>query len=261
MNNPIVTYNVTFNCLAIQTGWDNSMLCHQYYSGLAKCIKDIMGQQVKPFTLSTMKNLAHTIDSHHWECFCEKSILKILLRTPKIWTPKFCTPELHLPLNTPLCFPSYSDKSLNPTSDKLGKDGKLTFHEWQHHFDNNMCLFCGSAGHMINGCPKSLAKAHASQVIEYSDYDNSNSEIFNSDDYDSENSGLKNSGSGIPKNPESVNSDSEDPDSKNPDSEMPILKILFLALLKILTLKILNLMIPTPTLTKQTSSLYRPKPH
>jgi hypothetical protein len=31
--------------------------------------------------------------------------------------------------------------------EKLGKDSKLTQQERQHHQDNNLCLFCGQAGH------------------------------------------------------------------------------------------------------------------
>ena len=41
-NHQIVKYIVKFNHLAAQTGWDNCALYHQYYSGLARCIKDIM---------------------------------------------------------------------------------------------------------------------------------------------------------------------------------------------------------------------------
>ena len=69
----IVKYNVNFNCLAIQTGWDNSILQHHYYSSLAERIKDIIGQVGKPSTLTELKNLAHSINTHHWEQLCKKS--------------------------------------------------------------------------------------------------------------------------------------------------------------------------------------------
>ena len=61
------------NRLAIRTGWDDSVLRHRYYSGLAEHIKDIMGQQGQPATLEQMKQLAHSIDSRHWEHLREKS--------------------------------------------------------------------------------------------------------------------------------------------------------------------------------------------
>ena len=64
-NQRIVKYNVKFTHLVIQTGWDDSILHHHYYSSLAEQIKDIMGQQGKPATLEAMKALTHSIDSCH----------------------------------------------------------------------------------------------------------------------------------------------------------------------------------------------------
>ena len=52
-------------------------------------------------------------------------------------------------------------------SDKLGKDGKLTDEERQRRFANNLCLFCGGAGHSARDCTKksfATAKARAAQV-------------------------------------------------------------------------------------------------
>ena len=68
----ILKYNIDFNRLAIQTGWSNNVLWHQYYSGLAEQIKDVMGQQGKPANLPEIKTLAHAIYSHHWEWLHEK---------------------------------------------------------------------------------------------------------------------------------------------------------------------------------------------
>src|SRR5271163_209771 len=72
-NQHILKYNVEFNRLSIQTGWSDGVLRHRYYAGLAERIKDIMGQQGKPSTLTEMKTLAHSIDSRHWEWLREKS--------------------------------------------------------------------------------------------------------------------------------------------------------------------------------------------
>src|SRR5271169_3318696 len=72
-NQRIIKYNVDFNHLAAQTSWDNSVLHHCYYTGLAERIKDVMGQQGKPATLGAMKLLAHAIDSCYWERAREKS--------------------------------------------------------------------------------------------------------------------------------------------------------------------------------------------
>jgi hypothetical protein len=72
-NDRIINYNVKFNHLAALTGWDDSVLRHRYYSGLSERIKDIIGHQEKPSTLSAMKYLAHSIDSRHWERLRERS--------------------------------------------------------------------------------------------------------------------------------------------------------------------------------------------
>src|SRR6202045_1977069 len=43
---------------------------------------------------------------------------------------------------------------------KLGADGKLTPEECQWCFDNNLCLFCGAAGHKANECHKRTLRAN-----------------------------------------------------------------------------------------------------
>jgi hypothetical protein len=190
-NQHIVKYNVEFNRLAIRTGWDDSVLRHRYYSGLAERIKDIMGQQGKPATLDEMKTLAHSIDSRHWERLREKS------RAGKGKSDKPDKPDAksddksddkgkkpppgnNSNNNNNKGNKSNSGKPGKPSSssgnsasisDKLGKDGKLTPQERQRRFDNNLCLFCGGVGHSAKDCPKSSssaakAKARAAQAKE-----------------------------------------------------------------------------------------------
>ena len=72
-NQRILKYNVEFNRLAVQTGWNDSILWHRYYSGLAEWIKDAMGQMGKPSALDDMQTLAHSIDACHWERIHERS--------------------------------------------------------------------------------------------------------------------------------------------------------------------------------------------
>ena len=193
-NQCIVKYNVDFNHFAVQTGWDDSILRHRYYSGLAEHIKDIMGQQGKPATLEAMKTLAHHIDARHWERLREKS------RSDK------SKPDNNRSDNSKSDKKPNNNQTSNNNSnnsnntnnsnkknnnsnnnnrsgkqssasgssvapDKLGKDGKLTPQERQRRFDNNLCMFCGGVGHVASGCPKSnssasKAKARAAQASE-----------------------------------------------------------------------------------------------
>jgi len=39
-------------------------------------------------------------------------------------------------------------------SDKLGRDRKLNSNEHKHCIDNNLCLYCGSKDHKVDGCPR-----------------------------------------------------------------------------------------------------------
>jgi hypothetical protein len=189
-NQRIVKYNVEFNRLAIRTGWDDSVLRHRYYTGLAERVKDIMGQQGKPATLDAMKLLAHSIDSRHWERIREKSRSGKSKSDDKPDNSKTDKGNKsddkgkssssnnnsnnskgnNKNSNKSGKTPSSSGSS-NPLADKLGKDGKLTQQERQRRFDNQLCMFCGGVGHIAANCPKasssaSKAKARAAKPKE-----------------------------------------------------------------------------------------------
>jgi Domain of unknown function (DUF4939) len=228
-NQKIVQYNVKFNRLAIRTGWDDSVLRHRYYSGLAERIKDTMGQQGKPATLEAMKTFAHSIDSRHWERLHEKSRSRNSDSSSENSAPysvtrsgSSVTPPSSKPNSTPSDF---SAKPLAFVPHNLGKDGKLTFQERQRRFDNNLCLCCGGSDHRVKECPKSVAKARTAQAKEYSDSEDSdsgNSDSSSESENSDSNSGNSDSSS---RNSDSAsgNSDSSsensDTDSGNSDSE------------------------------------------
>ena len=182
-NQCILKYNIDFNRLAIQTCWSDNVLQHRYYFGLAKQIKDVMGQQGKPANIPKMKTLVHAINSCHWEWLCKKSCSnkpapnkdnKSQQKSEKKpgtsssnstkWNPSTSTSSN----NNKLAKPSASSTFI---SNKLGKDSKLSAEECQGHFDNNLCLYCGGTGHKTADCKKaaastSKAKAHATVVKE-----------------------------------------------------------------------------------------------
>lgn len=223
-NQHIVKYNVEFNRLAIRSGWNNNVLRHRYYSGLAERIKDVMGQLGKPPTLSAMKDLAHSIDSRHWERLREKS------RSDNSALNSENSDALpsSKPIPTPSDFSGKPRKTLASISDKLGKDGKLTFQERQRRFDNSLCLYCGGTGHMVKECPKSLATVRATKNSDSGNSDSENSDRTYSDsgnsDSESENScsarsDLEDSDSGDSDPENSENSDPTYSDSGHSDAE------------------------------------------
>jgi hypothetical protein len=146
-NQHIIKYNREFNQLVtICTGWDDGVLCHRYYSGLAECIKDIMGQQEKLAMLDKMKFLVHSINSRHWECLRERSLAgrnksdnhdksdsKNSKSDDKGKTPACRSNQPNQSKNNnklnnnnkPAKTASTSGNSMSIT-DNLGKDGKLT---------------------------------------------------------------------------------------------------------------------------------------
>ena len=164
--------------ISICTSWDEGFLWHRYYSRLAKCIKDIMGQQGKPLTLAEMKTLAHHIDSHHWEHLCEKSCAGKNKSNNNDNKPNNKGNKSDNKKNQASSNKSDNsnknnkfDKNKKPNkpqsssgnsasiTDKLGKDGKLTLQERQRCFNNNLCMFCGSPSHSTKDCPKSSSSA------------------------------------------------------------------------------------------------------
>jgi hypothetical protein len=190
-NQHIVKYNVDFSRLAIRTGWEDSVLRHRYYTGLAERIKDIMGQHGKPPTLESMKLLAHSIDARYWERQREKSRggkSKSDSKPDKSDKPdhksdhksddkKGSTSKDNSHFKNKKDKQKTDNKSASSSgnapayAEKLGKDGKLTQTERQRRFDNNLCMFCGGVGHGAKDCPKSSssaskAKARAAQVKE-----------------------------------------------------------------------------------------------
>ena len=187
-NQHIVKYNVEFNRLAIRTGWDDGVLRHRYYSGLAERIKDVMGQHGKPSTLEAMKVLAHSIDSRYWERNREKSRSGKNKSEgndksdgknksdDKSKTPASGSGNSNKNNNKPSGKnkpgkPASTSGSSASLSDKLGKDGKLTQQERQRRFDNNLCMFCGGVGHTAKDCNKATssaakAKARSAQAKE-----------------------------------------------------------------------------------------------
>ncbi|KIN98988.1 hypothetical protein M404DRAFT_98345, partial [Pisolithus tinctorius Marx 270] len=161
-----------------------STLHHCFYSRLPDHIKDKITQVRKPSTLTQLHKLAQTIDVHYWECKAE-----ILCTTGNYipYTTKSATDKLQSS-NSDNKSKSSSSASTPKSNAKgrgkqkdlpksnvpksniahlLGKDGKLTSTECQHRMKNNLCLFCGEAGHSTKDCPKSTshtAKAHATMA-------------------------------------------------------------------------------------------------
>ena len=193
-NQRIVKYLVDFNRLAACIQWGEAALCRQLYHGLPSQIKDEIAHVGKPDTLSELRTLTQSINSHYWECHSE-----VARETPTAPKPERSNDKGKGTTVNNSTTPN-SDKNKNnnnktnsgnsstssttrntnsgnsnqkkPNSDlssKLGKDGKLTQQERQHCFNQNLCLFCGKGGHVVNDCSKAMsstAKGHSTTVMD-----------------------------------------------------------------------------------------------
>ena len=132
-----------------------------------------------------MYQLAITFDNHYWErnhkqdCFCntEKEAADSHHWKQSRMTQYFASLQssaLSCPQSSttpPKTIPSWSSQKLSrwPSSivklpspstphvdfsNKLGKDSKLNGNERKRCIDNNLCLYCGSKDHKVDGCPR-----------------------------------------------------------------------------------------------------------
>ena len=185
-SNRVARYIVEFNQLASQVrGWGDGALKHQFYKGLPSRIKDEIARVGKPPTLSQLRVLAQSIDSHYWERRNEvnRESNSSKSNSDKDKSNKTKSTDSEKSQNKSSSTNNKSsgnNKSSNTTSSqtpnlegKLGKDGKLTPEERKRRLDNNLCLFCGGAGHTARDCTKtgssaSRAKGRAATVEESS---------------------------------------------------------------------------------------------
>jgi hypothetical protein len=192
----ITNYIVEFNTLAVTLQWGDAALRHRFYEGLPARLKDeICRGDGKPNTLAGMRTKAQQCDARYWERRTEIA-REAPSDRPKInpdHRQSFSSRPQHRPQPTKKFFPKpfeqrhpqasssssstgqshqsrrptgHSGSSKSKSSDltgKLTKEGKLTESEKQRRRDNNLCLWCGAAGHMANACPLHT-KARAATV-------------------------------------------------------------------------------------------------
>ena len=179
-NHRIAKYITQFNRLATQVRWGTSALRYQFYRGLPARLKDRISEVGKPDDLFKLRDLAQSLDHRYWERKTEQARKSRNSRpTPsKPSDAKSAPPSKSAsssgsqPSSTPSKSASQSQGKSTPKAtpkpyaDKLGKDGKLSPEERKRRFENNLCLFCGGAGHSAAACPKktSTAKGRATEV-------------------------------------------------------------------------------------------------
>jgi len=177
----ISTYNVEFMQYAAQLNWGDIVLCHRFYQGLPNHLQDLIAnrEQGKPTSFHAMYQLAITFDNRYWERNRKRDHFRNTEkeaadshhqkqgRMAQYSAPSrpqsFTTPPQTVPSRSsqkPSRRPSSIVKSPSPStpcvdlSDKLGRDGKLNGNERKRRINNNLCLYCRSKDHKVDGCPR-----------------------------------------------------------------------------------------------------------
>lgn len=186
-NHRVNKYIIEFRRHSTQLDWGDSALKRRFYRGLPERIKDELVKYDKPQTLRDLQNLAQNIDRRYWERRDEvaRSSNKSGQSKPQDKKPENkAKPSGNSSTPNSGNNPSNSGKSQTPApttsssnnnsgsqqakkpdlTSKLGKDGKLTAEERQRRFTNNLCLFCGGAGHTAKNCTKSSSSAAKSKA-------------------------------------------------------------------------------------------------
>src|SRR5882724_3004552 len=177
-------YFIKFQQLSTRVQWGEAALRRQAYNGLANCIKDDMVHHNKPNTLSGLRKLVQAIDARYWEQRSEVSRETHASGTSGTSANKskqksdssksdstsgdsfLQSKQKDSNSGTSMSKDSPSEPK-EPASDyssKLGKDGKLTPQERQCRLDNNLCLFCGTSGHVAKDCSKPSSATAKAQV-------------------------------------------------------------------------------------------------
>jgi len=155
-------------------------LRRQAYNGLAKRIKNDMVHHHKPNSLKDsafLHNSSIPVIGNAVRKFPAKTALPDLPETNPNTNPTHAKSDSKSGKGSSHSKQKNNSGSKGSTSDqkkpdpdlssKLGKDGKLTPQERQRRLDNNLCLFCGTSGHVAKDCPKSSSassKARASKT-------------------------------------------------------------------------------------------------
>ncbi len=184
-NHQATKYFIKFMQLAAHVQWGEAALLRQAYNGLTKCIKNDMVHHDKPTTLLGLWKVVQAIDARYWERHAEVSCETTTAttsghRSEKSDSSKTDTKSKGSSQSQQKSTPGSSQskgssseprKFIPDLTSKLGKDRNLTPQEHQHHMDKNLCLFCGTPGHVAKECPKSMSvasKAHAVKTTQES---------------------------------------------------------------------------------------------
>lgn len=175
----ISDYLVRFNGLAVLTGWDEKALRHVLYSGFPARLKDDLSRIEYDRTLVGIRNAASRADNHYWRREEEKkregssrssapSSGSSRAASSSSKSQDVRTASSSSASTAGSSAAGSASSSPKPYVDKLGKDGRLSSSERERRLQNDLCLYCGGAGHKSADCKKrAAASGRASHVHQH----------------------------------------------------------------------------------------------
>jgi hypothetical protein len=137
----LVDYISEFSSLAIDVGWSEDSLISHFRRGLSPAILDLMVSHPVPATLQGAITLATALDHRIWE---NREIKKSRTQVPFEGKNSRRAPP-------PVVSPLVRDPDAMDLD--ASRRGPLGAEERARRLRENLCLYCGRAGHRLSTCP------------------------------------------------------------------------------------------------------------
>ncbi len=136
----VSVYSIEFRTLAASCGWNEKALWDHFLHGLAEHVKDKIYSLELPAGLDGLIDLAVRVD--------DRIALRSRHRRGGIPCERVTGAESEITCDTP------SQRHVLPEEEpmQVGR-ARLTVGERHRRLANQLCLYCGEAGHMAAACP------------------------------------------------------------------------------------------------------------